>query len=183
MTRNVDLSQDPHDKHDTAAIPLTPSDNRQRLREVYLHAGQTRSSRDPLLLSMILGSSVGICLFDHQLSMGGATHFLLPEFPQGAENASSRYGDIAVQELVGQLRTLGSKPANLTARVFGGACLFQSFRESARSHVGRRNAAVALEMLARLSIRVIEKDIAGDFGRKVKMWSNTGAVVVEVVGS
>lgn len=183
MSRNVDLSQDPQDNHATLATALTASDNRQRPREVYLHAGQTRCSRDPLLLSMILGSSVGICLFDHQLSIGGATHFLLPEFPQGAENPSSRYGNIAVQELVGQLRTLGSKPANLTARVFGGACLFQSFRDGGRPHVGHRNATVALEMLSRLSIRVIEKDVAGEFGRKVKMWSNTGAVVVEVVGS
>lgn len=181
MTRNLDLS---HEPDSTPAVSLrSPDDSPLQVREVYLHAGQTRCSRDPLVLSMILGSSVGVCLFDHQLSIGGATHFLLPEFPQGAGTPSCRYGDVAVQELVGQLRSLGSKPANLTARVFGGACMFQSFRENGRSHVGHRNAVIAVEMLSRLSIRVIEKDVAGNLGRKVKMWSNTGAVVVEVVGS
>lgn len=165
----------PQDAHSAAG-------GRLRLQEIYLEAGQTRTSRDPLLLTMMLGSSVAVCLFDHSLSIGGATHFLLPAFPQGPGTRSARYGDVAVEEAVEQLKELGSKTANLTARVFGGSCMFQSFRDHGRQHVGHRNVAVAMEILSRLSIRIIEKDVAGDFGRKVRMWTNTGAVQVEAVG-
>lgn len=151
------------------------------LQQVYLHAGQTCASRDPLLLSMILGSCVAVCLFDHQLSIGGATHFLLPEWQHAEGQPSSRYGNVAIQVLIEQLKSLGCKTANLSAKIFGGACMFQSLRDA--PHIGSRNAAIAAELLREFSLPVIAKDVGGERGRKIRMWTNTGEVVVELVGS
>jgi chemotaxis protein CheD len=153
------------------------------LPEIYLHAGQMWVSPDALLLSMILGSCVAVCLFDHERLMGGATHFLLPDWRHAGGQPSTRYGNVAIASLLKQLKNQGCATANLTAKIFGGACMFDSFRDSAKAHIGERNAAIALETLYQLSIPVVAKDIGGDCGRKIKMWTRTGEVLVELVGA
>jgi chemotaxis protein CheD len=163
-----------------AIVPAT--DHSIALPEIYLHAGQTHASREPLILSMILGSCVGVCLFEQQMAIGGATHFMLPLW-SGDGQPTSRYGDIAIDALIEQLNVLGCKTANLKAKIFGGACMFQSFREKSGTHLGSHNATIALEMLSRHSIPVLANDTGGESGRKVRMWTNSGQTTVAVVGN
>lgn len=161
---------------------VPPTDHSLALPEVYLHAGQTHASPDPMILSMILGSCVGVCLFERQMAIGGATHFMLPLWG-GDGQRTSRYGDIAIDALIEQLNSLGCKTANLKAKIFGGACMFQSFREKGGAHIGNRNATIALEMLSRHAIPVLANDTGGESGRKVRMWTNSGQTTVVVVGN
>jgi chemotaxis protein CheD len=135
-----------------------------------------------MVLSMILGSCVGVCLFERQMAIGGATHFMLPLWG-GDGQRTSRYGDIAIAALIEQLNGLGCKTANLKAKIFGGACMFQSLREKGGAHIGNRNATMALEMLSRHSIPVVANDTGGESGRKVRMWTNSGQTTVAVVGN
>ncbi|MBZ5508777.1 MAG: chemotaxis protein CheD [Acidobacteriia bacterium] len=180
MDWNADmlLSQS-HHRQDAIA---PPSDHSLALPEVYLHAGQTHASPEPMILSMILGSCVGVCLFEQQMAIGGATHFMLPLW-SGDGQRTSRYGDIAIAALIEQLNSLGCKTANLKAKIFGGACMFQSLREKGGDHIGSRNATIALEILSRHSIPVLANDTGGELGRKVRMWTNSGQTTVAVVGN
>lgn len=152
------------------------------LKEVYLHPGQMYVSQEPAEISMILGSCAGVCLYDRWRSLGGATHYILPKW-DGSGQPSPRYGDVAIEALLRQLRALGSQPGDLEAMVFGGACMFQAFRaqDGSEDHIGSRNIDVAVDAFARLKIAIVTRDTGGENGRKVKMHSRTGAVTVSLI--
>ena len=152
------------------------------LIEVYLHPGQMYVSTEPAHISMILGSCAGVCLYDRRRSMGGAIHYMLPQW-DGSGQPSPRYGDVAIQSLFRQFQILGSNPKDLEAKLFGGACMFQVFRAENGSddHIGSRNVQMAVEILARLGIAIVTRDTGGENGRKLKMQSDTGTVMVSVI--
>lgn len=152
------------------------------LKDVYLHPGQMYVSTEPVQISMILGSCAGVCIYDRGRSIGGATHYILPKW-DGSGERSPRYGDVAIEVLLEQMRALGSAPSNLEAKVFGGACMFQVLRGPGGTddHIGSRNIEVAIKALAGFQIAVVARDTGGENGRKLKMRSNTGEVTVSVI--
>ncbi|HEY6252073.1 MAG TPA: chemotaxis protein CheD [Candidatus Angelobacter sp.] len=152
------------------------------LREIYLHPGQMHVSNQPAQISMILGSCAGVCVYDRLRAMGGATHYMLPEW-DGSGQPSPRYGDVAIDALLKQFQAYGSKPGDLEARIFGGACMFEVFRgnEGVNDHIGARNVNLAVEILSRLGIAIVAKDTGGENGRKLKMQSDTGMVLVSLI--
>jgi chemotaxis protein CheD len=152
------------------------------LIEVYLHPGQLYVSSEPAQISMILGSCAGVCLYDRRRSMGGAIHYMLPRW-DGSGEPSPRYGDVAIEALIRQFQIHGSNLKDLEAKVFGGACMFQVFRAENGSddHIGSRNVQMALETLTRRGIAVITRDTGGENGRKLRMQSDTGTVLVSVI--
>jgi chemotaxis protein CheD len=157
---------------------------RTSLPEVYLHPGQSHVAASPITLKMILGSCAGVFLFDPTLGIGGATHFMLPHHAEG--QLSARYGDIAISELLGKVWALGSGRRNIQAKVFGGASMLAALRDHGGVHIGqigRRNIEIALEILGRESIAIVEKDVFGNQGRKVSMVSNTGEIALEVMSN
>src|SRR5215831_19610987 len=83
------------------------------LPEIFLHPGQQYVAASPTLLKMILGSCAGVFLFDSQLAIGGSTHYMLPK--HGTGQASARYGDVAIPDLLERFRVLGSETRNLKA--------------------------------------------------------------------
>jgi chemotaxis protein CheD len=151
------------------------------LEPVYLHPGQDHVSATPVMLKMILGSCIGVFLFDARRGFGGATHFLLPEW-QGIGRPSTRYGDVATLTLIKKMQGLGSKNADIQAKVFGGGCMFDVFRGTGGENIGSRNLSMALSLLSRESIPVTQKDALGDRSRKVSMVSNTGEITLVLLG-
>ena len=150
--------------------------------ELYLHPGQTYISTEPVQISMILGSCAGVCLYDRRLAIGGATHYMLPQW-EGPGSPSTRYGDVALDVLLKQFQIHGSNPNDLEAKVFGGACMFEVFRPENGSddHIGSRNVNLAVQAFSRLGIVIAARDTGGENGRKIKMQSDTGSVAVAVI--
>jgi chemotaxis protein CheD len=151
-------------------------------QEVYLHPGQTYISAEPVQISMILGSCAGVCLYDRRQAIGGATHYMLPQW-DGPGVPSTRYGDIALDVLLKQFQIYGSSFSDLEAKVFGGACMFQAFRaeNGGEDHIGLRNIHMALQTFLRLGIIIAAKDTGGENGRKIRMQSDTGLVALSVI--
>jgi chemotaxis protein CheD len=139
---------------------------------VYLHAGQIFASADPYCVSTVLGSCVAVCLWDSALRMGAMNHFLLP-YPCSEKEKSLRFGNVATKALVEKMMSLGSRRKDLLAKVFGGACVLDIFKKK-EMHLGARNIEVALESLEKESIAVISMDVAGNRGRKLIFYTDTG---------
>jgi chemotaxis protein CheD len=152
------------------------------MKDVYLHPGQMYVSKEPVQISMILGSCAGVCMYDRGQSIGGATHYILPKW-DGSGQRTPRYGDVAIEVLLEEMRALGSASGYLEARVFGGACMFQALRGpgGTEDHIGSRNIEAAMQTLARFQIAVVARDTGGENGRKLKMRSDTGEVTVSVI--
>ncbi|MFL6387774.1 MAG: chemotaxis protein CheD [Terriglobales bacterium] len=150
--------------------------------ELYLHPGQTYISEEPVQISMILGSCAGVCLYDRRKGIGGATHYMLPQW-EGPGSPSTRYGDVALDVLLKQFQIHGSNLKDLEAKVFGGACMFQAFRaeNGGQDHIGSRNVDMAIQIFSDLGIFIATRDTGGENGRKIKMQSDTGSVAVSVI--
>src|SRR5215471_1074682 len=104
----------------------------------FLHAGHAYVAQRGQPIVMILGSCVGVCLWDALNGIGGATHYLLPVW-DGRGLASPRYGSIAIHALLQKLTEAGALREQLRAKVFGGGCLFASMRapDPSQVHLGQ----------------------------------------------
>ncbi len=135
-----------------------------RLR-VYLLPGQLYASAEPCHITTILGSCVAVCLYDATCMAGGMNHFLLP-LSRGAEAESLRFADHAVLFLLERMMAMGCRIDDLTAKIFGGAALFQS-KDRYRDSLGAKNVAAAVQLLENAGIPIIARETGGDRGRKV----------------
>lgn len=142
----------------------------------FLHAGQVCVSQSTQSIVMILGSCAAVCIWDSVNAIGGATHYLLPNW-DGRGVASTRYGNVAISALLEKLIEAGAHKQHLRAKVFGGGCLFDSMRgqKSIGEHLGKRNVQVALEIVAKEHIPVVSVEAGLDKGQRVVFHPNTGA--------
>ena len=85
----------------------------------FLQPGHLIVSADPTDVTTILGSCVAVCLWDEQRRIGGINHFMLPL--SGYNAATPRFGDVAMNRLIDDLRAIGGSLPFLQARVFGGS--------------------------------------------------------------
>ena len=139
----------------------------------YLHPGEVVVSAEPMALSTVLGSCVGVCLVDAGRGVGGMNHFLLPD-SAGHARPGPRFGDVAMAQLLAEVLAAGASRERLAARVFGGACVLSAFCAGSR-HLGERNAEVALDFLDARAIPVLECDTGGRRGRRLLFHTHTGA--------
>jgi chemotaxis protein CheD len=147
-----------------------------RRRGAFLQPGQVAAFAHPAALTTILGSCVSVCLWDARRGQGGMNHFLLPDWA-GELDSSARYGDVAVEQLLGKLAALGSPAKDLQAKLFGGACVLEPFRERKR-HLGLQNVDAAKRILAEARIEIVAEDTGGDRGRKLVFNTDDGSAFV-----
>lgn len=140
---------------------------------LYLHPGALAASARPLTVSTILGSCVGVCLFDAGRGVGGMNHFLLPD-SAGNARPTARFGDMAMEQLLAEVLGAGARRARLAARVYGGACVLAAFRGPGE-HLGDRNVSAALGFLEDERIPVLERDTGGRHGRRIVFHTWDGA--------
>lgn len=149
----------------------------------FLHAGKVFVSAEKTSIVLILGSCVGVCIWDAVSGIGGATHYLLPSWDEIGV-ASPRYGNVAISILVQKLLEAGASRGQLRAKVFGGGCLFNSLRESGSNkeqHLGSRNVEVALETLKKAQIPVMSTIVGVDRGQRIVFQTDTGEAEVKVL--
>lgn len=139
---------------------------------MYLHPGQFFVSIQPSAVTTILGSCVSLCLWDSVTRIGGVNHYLLPFLASGVV-ASARFGPVAIETLIAKVTLLGASKKRLQAKLFGGACVIEAFREK-EDHVGIVNAQVAESSLRALGIPVVERDLGGHRGRKLIFHTDDG---------
>lgn len=141
---------------------------------IFLSPGEIQTSREPAVISTVLGSCVAVCLWDKLLGAGGMNHFLLPRC-KGAP-PSPRYGDIAVVMLLAEMAALGCRTANLRAKVFGGAAVLPFGAQE--DTVGTQNLAVALALLQQHGIPVVAQRTGGQRGLFLRFHTAAGRVMV-----
>lgn len=140
----------------------------------FLYPGQLFVSREPSVITTILGSCAAVCLWDYRKKIGGMNHYLLPE---GSDDGGHRlrYGNFANPELLRELLALGCDVKNLQAKVFGGSSAFSA---NPSQSVGTRNSRLAEEFLREHGIRLVGKDVSGKHGRKLIFHTQDGVTLI-----
>jgi chemotaxis protein CheD len=140
----------------------------------YLHAGELVICSEPSIISTILGSCVGVALYDARTGTGGLNHFLLPRSLTSGAEPSARFGDVAMRKLLDGMLARGSVLRDLQAKVFGGARVL-NFRDTpGHRDLGAANFDLAFEFLEAQGIRITGRDVGGRQGRKLVLYSHLG---------
>ena len=132
------------------------------------------------ILSTVLGSCIAACIRDARLKIGGMNHFMLPTQGDGFGGAGSsswsptRFGDIAMPCLVGELLRRGAHLADLQVKLVGGAKVIDTL-----SDVGAGNIQFVRDYLRREGLRVLGEDLGDRYPRRVLYDPATGTVRVK----
>jgi chemotaxis protein CheD len=140
----------------------------------YLFPATIYVSKEPCLISTILGSCVSVCLWDTELKYGGINHFMLPLW-NGKGLASPKYGNIAINKLYERMLELGCNKKNLIAKVFGGGDILQT--TSYQFNIGSRNIEIANDYIKELNIQLAGISVGGINGRKIIFDTHKGTVI------
>ena len=147
----------------------------EEINRVFLLPGEYMVSKQPHLISTLLGSCVSVCLYHPQHHFGGMNHYMLTKGPAGER--SGKYGDYAINVLLQFMERACGSLAGVEGMIFGGANVVGSIGTGAQ--IGEKNIALAREMLKKHGIRVIKEQVGGNAGLKLhyKNWDNSIQVI------
>jgi chemotaxis protein CheD len=146
-------------------------------------AQQAVGGPDDVLVTLGLGSCVAILLHDGQARVGGMAHVLLPEPALSRDRGNaSKFASTAVPALLDEMAGRGARHRRLSARLVGGAAMFQALMVPGSLNMGARNVNAAREALRVAGIPVVGEDVGGDYGRSVRFQVAEGRTVVSSVG-
>lgn len=146
-----------------------------------LHPGDYYIGAPGELLGTVLGSCVAACIRDARLAIGGMNHFMLPTLQaEGVSGASgsawpaTRFGDVAMHCLIGELLRRGARQADLEVKLVGGAKVLDAL-----SDVGARNIQFARDYVHASGLTLLGEDLGDRYPRKVLYDPARGAVRVK----
>jgi chemotaxis protein CheD len=133
-----------------------------------------------VLVSLGLGSCIGLALLDRRTGVAGLAHVVLPDSAGTQAENPLKFADRAVPELVDRMVASGGRRLRLEAALVGGASMFDT--SSAALEVGPRNEAAVREQLKTLRIPVIAYETGGTRGRTVRVHIEATRVTVREAG-
>jgi chemotaxis protein CheD len=136
-----------------------------------------------VLVSIGLGSCIGLALIEPAKPIAALAHIMLPEAPEGYDGrgGEAKFADRAVPLLVDRMRDAGVSTSKLRAIVVGGAKMF-SLSGGSGLDIGARNERAVLDELGRAGVRVHALETGGTIGRTVRVHVGEGRVSVKSAG-
>jgi chemotaxis protein CheD len=131
------------------------------------------------LVALGLGSCIGLAIVDRTAGIAGLVHVVLPESNQ-ATGPAGKFADLAVPELIRQLRALGAVERRLQTVLVGGARMFEM---SGGLDIGARNEKAVRSALAAARITVHAHQTGGNQGRTVRVSVGEGVVTCRTAGT
>lgn len=135
------------------------------------------------IMTIGLGSCIGIAIYDKTKKIAGLAHIMLPNSTQ-FNNVTNplKFADLAIPELIKKMESKGGRRVNFVAKIAGGASMFNFSENNVSSDIGKRNSEAVKEALAKEKIAIKGEHIGGKKGRTMIMDSKDGSVSVRIVG-
>ncbi|MGN7613094.1 chemotaxis protein CheD [Magnetococcales bacterium HHB-1] len=168
---------------------------------LHLNPGELFIGEEPIIVSTILGSCVGLTLFHPQRKVAMLCHAILPIYRpsrnhqsdkhQGLKNSPFnqpvkknpeiyRYVDSVFEFMFKACKERKIPLKEMQAKLFGGSNLFhhENPYHEGRS-VGQQNISTAMAILETTGIRLTAQDVGTSRGRKIFFNTETGEVLVK----
>ena len=143
-----------------------------------IRMGKMSVARGGDRLRALLGSCVGLTLFDRRNKAGGLAHIVLPRAPAETDSPG-KYVDTAIPRLIEEMQSMVGGELRLSAKIAGGACMFS---HATSASIGQQNIQACERLLRELGIPVVAKHCGGTQGRRMSLDTATGHVLIEIVG-
>jgi chemotaxis protein CheD len=149
------------------------------LIDIFLQPGEFFVADADYQVRTMLGSCVSITLWHPIKRVGAMSHFLLPT--RGAssrEDAAldARYGDEALDLMLGELKKQGIAGQQCQGKIFGGGNMFPNQFRSGAMNVGERNGEAALALLRRHNVPILSESLFGIGHRQIVFDVSNGDV-------
>lgn len=121
------------------------------------------------LVTLGLGSCIGLVLYDPAVKVGGMVHIMLPT-AQMRTTVTNRFkfADTAILDMLDLVTQAGASRRRLRAKIAGGAHMFQTAGTIDIMNVGQRNIAMCKKMLEENRIILDGEDVGGSSGRSIE---------------
>ena len=146
----------------------------------FLLPGEYHVTKKQMSIDTLLGSCVGVCLYNSKNGYAAMNHFLLDRPNDEQTTDIGRYGTTSTDQIISTLMSVDDNPFNYRAQIFGGASVVDALTDS--RNIGGRNMLVAQEVLDSYRIRVTKKDVGGTRGRRIKFDTASNTVHCRYTG-
>ena len=149
---------------------------------IHLGVAEWKAAKSPDAIRTTLGSCVGIVLYSAKKKIGGVSHVLLADPPAGRIVQRVKYARTAIDMLLADLQKLGIEASELSARIFGGASMFDAMNSAFFNNIGQSNVTATRETLEARKIPIVEEDVGGNLGRTITLYLDDGRVLLRANG-
>jgi len=149
--------------------------------DISVRMGELVASADPaaVLVSIGLGSCIGLALVDAGAGVAGLAHIMLPGPGDPDGRPPGTFADSGVPALLHEVKALGAQ--RLSAVIVGGAQMFGAGGAS-DAHVGARNEDAVRAALRAANIAVVAADTGGASGRTIRVRVGDALVTARIAG-
>ena len=135
------------------------------------------------LITVGLGSCVGIAIYDKDAGIGGLAHIMLPDSSQFNKVTNEiKFADLAIPIMVQDMIKKGARLKNMKAKIAGGASMFNFPDKTIVMDIGNRNGIAVKSALKILCIPILAEDIGGNKGRTLIFDTANGSLFIRTVG-
>jgi len=146
-------------------------------KKVIIGIGEWAVEKNPaILVTLGLGSCVGVCIRDPIAKVGGIVHVMLPDSGAKPTNTPGKFADTGVALVVDELIKMGAARNRLEAKIAGGASMFQSAMD-----IGARNTEAVKSALQRNGVKLLAEDTGGSKARSIEYDVESGKLLIRKV--
>jgi chemotaxis protein CheD len=150
------------------------------MKKILLLPGELRISKVPEVIETLVGSCVAVCLYNTANGSAAMNHFLRSDPGINTDFDPGEFGSTSTEYIIKALMAKDPDPKHYRAQVFGGGAVIKS--KSSAYNIGLHNIDVALKILAAHRIRVVNKDVGGERGRRVTFDTSTNTATCRYAG-
>ena len=156
--------------------------NNSDFKLIHVEIADMKIAQGQNILRTILGSCVGICLYDAVTKIGGMAHIMLPS-GQNTDFLKAKYADTAIPFLLQNMISSGAKKERIVAKIAGGAKMFALPAASKIAAIGDNNVKSVKDILSSMNIRLISEDTGGENSRTISFFLEDGRVKIKRIGT
>ena len=137
-------------------------------------ADMKMAQREGVLTTYALGSCIGICLYDQRIKLGALIHIMLPLNMEAGRKNTMKYADTGIRETLKMMEAKGANRASITAKIAGGAKMFEVTGGGSLGNIGQRNIESVHLILKNEGIKLLKEDVGGNVARTLSFDVATG---------
>ncbi len=141
------------------------------------------ASLDEKLITLGLGSCVGVIIYDSSKKIAGMAHIMLPSSLEIKNNSNKmKFADTCIDMMLDELYKLRVSKTGLRAKIAGGAQMFSISLNTESLNIGKRNVIAVKEKLKALKIPIVAEDVLENYGRTIKFECDTQKLNIKSIG-
>ncbi len=151
------------------------------MADISVRMGELATATDPgdVLVSIGLGSCIGLALVDAGARIAGLAHIMLPGPGESSTRPPGTFADTGVPALLHAVIATGARRNRLNAVIVGGA---QMFGAAGKIQVGSRNEESVRAALRAVRMPIVAAETGGGTGRTIRVYLDDVRVTSRAAG-